>query len=509
MREISPLLRRAQRAKTILAKHFITRVVLTYGATTYTYDKTKIKQMSHSEQWWSQTANILLDDSDKVLHSRDLEGYKGVISYGLITRSGAEYVATAPLWIAGQQRDSYRDRLECTLSLEGVFDRMAKHKAIATYTPLSTDTYTVKSLLSAIADPTNALGVTMACYTGYPTYTITYDSEDDLIDSFKPADSFRVNLNDTRLTKFKELLGYTDCVARVENDSEIHIFVPTTTGATYDEEYSLAPGYHNFFNKRFRRRIVSPNYIIFKSYPSSGDGFTGYAKDDSADLTDMLEKETHYVRATSSAQCTNLATAYLSKLQMADEKGSATIPFMNFAQEVYDYVKVTDARAGDSRVGNMGYITRLYGEAQASNNFGFGRVPLGIAPLDSYDVESGKVGQEVVRLIRGIAGERGAPGVPGAPGAAGRPGAPGAGVDVTQLNQILRDIRSDLRATQFDVSRLYSYVEQILDILNKPTNFITREQMTDRFLDLFADAHFLKATVYDRLRIPHGTDKFG
>ena len=170
MRSISPLLTRSQKSKTILAKNFITRIVLTYGANTYTYTKTRIKEFSHTEQWWSQTSELLLEDTDKVLHGLDLEGYKAVISYGLITRSGSEWVATAPLWVVGQQRDSYRDRLECSLSMEGTFDRMAKHKAEASLTLESTDTQTVKTLLSAIA------GATLAPYTNYPAYTITYDS---------------------------------------------------------------------------------------------------------------------------------------------------------------------------------------------------------------------------------------------------------------------------------------------------------------------------------------------
>ncbi|GAH30411.1 unnamed protein product, partial [marine sediment metagenome] len=74
----------------------------------------------------------------------------------------------------------------------------------------------------------------------------------------------------------------------------------------------------------------------------------------SADLTDMLERETHYVRAVDDAQCTALSGALLSKYQMANNKGSAILPFVHFGQEIYDYVNVVDARAGDNRAGNVG-----------------------------------------------------------------------------------------------------------------------------------------------------------
>jgi hypothetical protein len=457
LKAISELLSRAQKQRTILSKAFITRIVLTYGATTYTYDKTRIKDLSHTEQWWSQTADLLLDDTDKVLHGLDLEGFKATISWGLITRSGPQWIACAPLWVVGQQRDSYRDRLECSLTLEGIFDRMRKHKAEAPLTLESTDTQTVKTLLSAIA------GATLAPYTNYPAYTVVYDSEDALIDSFIPADSFRVNLNDSRLAKWQELMGYTNCVSRIELDGSIHIFVPTTSGVVYNEEYSLAAGAHNFFNKRFRRRIVSPNYITFMSYPSSGDGFTGYASDASASLTDMLERDTQYIRAVSSAQCTALATAYLSKLQMEAEKGSATIPFMNFAQEVYDYVNVVDARVGDSRAGNIGHITRHYTHGEASMDFGFGRTPVGVSPLDGYLAESGASG-----------------------------GGTGSGTTLGLLRE--------------EIDNLYSYINQILDILGTKTSI---DEINKVLKSLQEDAVFKRLTVTERLKIPFGVDRYG
>jgi len=386
MIDIGPFLLRAQRSRTILGKHLLIRCVLTYGANTYTYDLTRIKELSHTRQTFSHKGQVMLDDTDKTLHGLDLEGYKAVISRGLITKAGEEWIALPPLWVVGQQRDSYRDRLECSLSLEGIFDRMGKHKAESTLTLASTDTQTVKDLLTGLADTTLTDG-TNTPYSNYPAYTITFDSEDDLIDSFKPADSFRVNENDTRLSKWKELLRYTDCVSRIGNDEEIHIFNPTTSGTDYDNEYSLVQGrdYHNFFSKRFRRRIVSPNYIIFKDFDGN---YSGFAKDASADLTDMLEIETHTTRATSDAQCTNLANALLSKRQMEDERGSGVLPFVHFGQEIYDYVNFVDARAGDERAGNVGFITEYYKPGQFNMHIGFGRTPAGVLPLQRYSVET-------------------------------------------------------------------------------------------------------------------------
>lgn len=448
MRDISQSLLRGQRSKSILGKHLLIRAVLTYGANTYTYNTTRIKQLSRIEQIFSHKSELMLDDTDKVLHGLDLEGYKAVISRGLITRAGEEWVDLPPLWVIGQQRDSYRTHLECSLSLEGIFDRMGKHKAESSLTLESDDTQTVKDLLTGIADTTLTDG-TNSPYSKYPAYTITFDSEDDLIDTFIPADYFRVGLNETRLAKWKELMRYTDCVSRIESDGAIHIRVPVTSGTTYDNEYTLVQGrdYQNFFNKRFRRRIVSPNYITFKNHPAHTASYTGFAKDASADLTDMFEGETHYVRATSNAQCTNLATALLSKYQMVAEKGAGVLPFVHFGQETYDYVNFVDARAGDNRAGNVGSINEFYKPGQFNMSIGFGRIPLGVAALQGLASETGLTAANLLPLL----------------------------------------------------DQAYSYIEQIIEILGGKADI---DAVNEVLLSLYEDAYFKKLTVTEEIRIP-------
>jgi len=440
----------AQKSRIILDRHLLIKCDLSYGATEYEYTKTAIKDLTHNEQYYNHKANLLLDDTDKVLHSRDLEGYKAVMSYGLITKAGAEYVARAPLWVASQQRDSYRHELDCILTLEGVFDRMGKQTAASTMTLESDDTQTVKDLLTALCDTTLTDG-TNTPYANYPAYTITYDSEDALIDVFIPADGFRVNVNDSRKSKFMELMNYTNCIAVIKADGEIHIIDPTTSGTTYDAEYVLTEGrdYHNFFSKRFRRRVVSPNKIWYKSFPASGDGYSGSASDASASLTDMLEERTYYARVTSNQQCEDLATAHLSKIQMQSESGSCILPFVHFGQEVYDYDLITDARAGDSRAGNLGYINFHYNQrGQRFNmNFGYGRLPLGVAALQGLANEGALTVENIMPLI----------------------------------------------------DSLYSYIEQMVDVLGYT---ITENDLNQALLDLYNDAYFRKATVTQSLTIP-------
>ena len=65
------------------------------------------------------------------------------------------------------------------------------------------------------------------------------------------------------------------------------------------------------------------------------------------------------MRLASDAQATSIAEAMIQKLQVDSEKGTGFAP-MNVGQEVYDYINITDSRAGDSRAGNTGYLTRTF-----------------------------------------------------------------------------------------------------------------------------------------------------
>ena len=472
------------------------KIVLTKsGETTQGYDTSRILEKRHSEQPDSQIGQVLLNNSDGALTALNLRGYQGVISYGCYTgvtrtawvvntaysvddvvipttatgiqyictiagtshasteptwptslgvtvadstvtwaydgNTGDEYSPTAPLTVIGQQLYSAQGLLICALSLEGIPNLLGHDKANAEYAPTTSDTETVKDLIDAIA------GATLACYNHCTAYTVTYDSEDALIDVFQPKDSFKISLNETRLAKIKELLSYTKCVMRAEDDGELHIFVPkketstawiastayalrdqvipttpngyqyicTTAGTSgaseptwpitiggtvtdggtlvwtmsYDYRYELAvAAQHTFYNKTLRERIVIPNYVKVDSHPSHEEDYTGYAED--TESSALLEKrEYKYLRLSSDAQAVAIATAILAHYQWDAEEGHGTAP-MNAGAEVHDLVKITDSRQSDTRVGNIGYLRRHYQQTSGSPpsmGFGFGKAAIG------------------------------------------------------------------------------------------------------------------------------------
>ena len=433
MRTLSDNLIAAQIAASISPLY---KVALTYtgGANDATYEEDRILSITHREEAYHQQAEIVLNNSDKAL-TQNYQGFKGIISYGIQDGPTPRYSACAPLWVVDQQYHSSPGALTVTLTLKGLPDLLALDKASGSFRMLPTDVQTVKDLLTQVVKgvlpdwiantaysldylviPITQNGLIYKCTTAgsshgtteptWPTtigntvadntvtwtcmgkeltvfshcvaYIPTFDSEDSLIDVFKPADAFKFGLNETRRDAIKNLLFFTKNVMRAEDDGEIHFRTPVVSGGTYDYEYRLdVDNYHELFAKSNRNRVVFPNRIIVSSHPDSGDGYTGSAEDTaSSDLTDMEKREHYYLRVVSNAQCDSIAAAILEGYQSASQKGAAQVP-MNVGQEVHDYILLTDARQGDTRAGNIAHIERTAGGGQWFMNIAFGEIALG------------------------------------------------------------------------------------------------------------------------------------
>lgn len=447
----------------------LSKVVLTQqgDSTSYTYglDTTNlILSFSHIEEEWSQILQILVDNRDGNLTALTLEGYSAVVSNGFNDATqGDEYSACAPLEVIGQKGDSLQGDAVTSFSLAGVFNMMGEDHASVTYTPKDTNTDTLKTILTAIAE------ATLVGFTHCKAYTITFDSEDSLIDSFVPADYFTVTFNESRLSAFKKALGLSKCKARIEDDGEIHIYVPTISGDTwvastayvlndyvqpttpnnnftykcttagtsggsqpawpttaggtvadggavwtavaFDYEYNdaMAAANHNFFDKSVRTRLVIPTKEVVSSHPDHASPYSGSATDTASETALNRSIPNHrYLRVTSDAQCTAIATAVLQHRQIGAEKGHGLAP-MNVGQEVMDYVKITDSRLSDIRIGNVGYLHRWYTQwpkqpTRFGMEFRFGTLEAGglAGTLIPRDVITRRVYEESPRLSAAI-----------------------------------------------------------------------------------------------------------
>ena len=177
------------------------KITLTHGEDTFVLELDRLKKLNHLEEPYRANAKeVELDNSDGYFTDKDLKGYKAVISYGLVTASGTKYSDTAPLWVIWQQLFSAQGKLTCQLTMLGIPDLMDEDDASDSYIPTEADTKTVKTLLTEI------ITATLACYSHCQAYEVVFDSEDSLIDSYRPKDGFRIYTGGSRLAAIKRLV---------------------------------------------------------------------------------------------------------------------------------------------------------------------------------------------------------------------------------------------------------------------------------------------------------------
>jgi len=79
MREIPTGLLNAQQASSIDVR---LKIELTHGTSSYTYDQTRILDINHPEEPYTQTCDIVLANADKALNSLAFPCLLGLSQYG-------------------------------------------------------------------------------------------------------------------------------------------------------------------------------------------------------------------------------------------------------------------------------------------------------------------------------------------------------------------------------------------------------------------------------------------
>lgn len=423
MRTISAALTTAQQSASIDARY---RFVIDGDD----FGENRIIEIEHTEEQFHQQARILLDDSDAAVSAKNYEGLEGVLSYGaVVSGGGTEYSPAAPLTVIAQQKHSSQGPLTTEFIAIGLYDLIGEDHASAQFTMEASDTRTVKTLITAV------IAATLPQFSHTVAYTATFDTEDSLMDSYKPANGFDFGLNATRRDVVRELLALTKSHTRVEADGAFHFFVPTaqgrdwvastayslqdyvqdptspannfafrcttagTTGASeptwpvsagftvadgtvvwtavdFEEEYRVnVSSQHELLNKADRRRLVRPNRFDVLSHPDSDDAFSGTAEfTDSSDILNMEKRTFVYATLTSNAEATDLAEALLDNAILEAQSGAALVP-MNVAQEYGDLIKLTDSRDGGAvSIGNISAILRIAGHGKYQMQFAFGGI---------------------------------------------------------------------------------------------------------------------------------------
>ncbi|MCK9355813.1 MAG: hypothetical protein M0R22_01505, partial [Dehalococcoidia bacterium] len=265
-----------------------------------------------------------------------------------VTTAGEEYLDSPPLTVLRQELLSERGSLTCRLLCQGIPDGLAEDRASAPYAPTADDAAVLQDVINAV------LVGSLPCYAHCDAVPCQWDSTDALATGYRPRDGFRVYANGSRLAAVRKLLDFTGCAMRVESDGALHFFQPVTSGETYDHEFSLEAGAHAFLQKVGRQTLVIPNRIVVCTPEDWAIPYSGTATD-AASYALVPKSQYQTAAADSDAQAALIAESILAKYRLQSPVAKLTVPLAPQVR-VLDYLKVTDARLGDSVAGNAGLV---------------------------------------------------------------------------------------------------------------------------------------------------------
>ncbi len=373
----------------------------------------RIISIEETESPDSHIVTVVLDNSDKALDDEDYKGLQAIISCGEVDANGVDRVSPfPPFYVMSMDLRSSPGLLIAVLDMIGIPNLLSLELANQYINGDNDGQDTVKDLLTGIVQATNI------AYDHTTAWTATYDSEDGLLDTVQPKGDASIHVNDSKLVLINDLLRHSKVEKRVEDDAEVHFFVPTISGQTWvaatayvlldyvqptspnnnftyrcttagtsggseptfpttaggtvndngvvwtavapDYEYALdVTGEHTFFKKAHRKPFIVPNSVQVKSIPDDGDGFIGLASDSASSAIRLIRVFFEQTLA-SDDQAVALAKAEIERYRLRNETGSGEVP-MNVGAEVNDWVKFTDKRQGDVRLGSIGYLQRFFG----------------------------------------------------------------------------------------------------------------------------------------------------
>jgi len=313
------------------------------------FETDRVISYTREGQPFNEKVTLIIANEDGALDGLVLEGKTVTLGRGFVTTGGNEYCNLPPLVALKPQFFTASGKRLCQITCIGKVNEIAEDRASASYTP--DGTLTAKTLYSQIA------ASTLAPFTHCPALTIEWGTLDTLFDTIKPKTNYRIYTNNARLGAMRRLIDFTYNAMRIKQNGSLYVFRPTTSGTTYDYEYSSSV--HIIHDKYRGKRLVVPNHITVRTPTAVTPAYSGTAIDtDSTGKYRTVQAFFEY-NLISNAQAADIAAAILAKYQMNQRYTVAHVP-INLGQELYDYVKMTDFIDATVETGNVGYINEVY-----------------------------------------------------------------------------------------------------------------------------------------------------
>jgi hypothetical protein len=328
---------------------------------------------------YKDTGEFYVNNYDQAWTSIDLNGYSVVYNFGLTVSGTSTSIALPPQKIVEQGFASLEGKAVCLLKSKGKISLLRDDHASIEYWGGGTAKEIVDQILKATLTP----------FTHCEAYDVVWHGDTGLdgINVFSPSDSFYIGVNTTRFDAVHTLLNMSSSVMRVESDNKIHIRVPITSGTTVAREFSLDS--HVYFWLQKNQGLVVPNAVKVTGQNDNAEiiwdsqtglpyvivgplEYTGTATE-AADFA--LWPVYHYVTASglqSNEEAVNMAEGVLASFKQSQPMGAVEVP-VNFYANLHDYIKVTDARAGNKVFyGNIGAIDWHFSPGKYNQVYSFG-----------------------------------------------------------------------------------------------------------------------------------------
>lgn len=220
------------------------------------------------------------------------------------------------------------------------------------------------------------------------------DSDDGIVNVYRPY--YEADGLESTLTTVRNLLDMTYSYIRIRDDG-FHIVYPAVSDPitwTYELDG------HDFFTRSHTAKISVPNRIVMvPELPTSDTApeFVGVALDqDSIDKIGYMDMITMDEGVLSLGEANSRADAIMTRLKAENSDGLAIVP-MNIGQELYDKVRLIDARIGIEAPMDhfIGMIRRVWTTNQYAMEIGLGglmphlsslRTEHPTAPIPTYPV---------------------------------------------------------------------------------------------------------------------------
>lgn len=412
MRVLSGELEAAQQASS-----GIPYVYAKVGDTDYT---PRVKYLRQTEKPFGGIGYMVLSNHDKSI-SADMRGDMVRVGWGYKIGESQEYSFAPPMWVLRQQGVSLEGKLTVEMELIDIWGKLSLIRVIggggvkltgalegswtsgykvtggtsgATGTVLrvgdgylavvrvdgafTTETVTydldsdIKIVVSAVDD---YAGGAPPRWAGTKTYLeiiqdltdgivdVVLDSSDGRIDNGSDSPFFETENNTPISDIIQELISRTKCGIRAQDDDgvcKLHIFdasdAPETPHYAYDTDHAFIKDVNDI-------SCVLPNQVIVawgEFGLSDITAYYGYKKDDAAIARFGVEvSQLLTIEVDSDSDAEDIADAKLNRIQKEATRGSVIAP-MNCGQELFDYIKVTDTRAGVENYGWIGTIDRYW-----------------------------------------------------------------------------------------------------------------------------------------------------